>query len=179
MRSRWLTCGMASAILVVALTLPADAVIIHVPADQPTIRAGIDDDAYGDTVLVACGIYNEHSIVMKSGVCLRSATGQADCVTIGEQAGRPRVSLHRAALRVAHAAGAACSLVAGLISSPPSCHRSSRPRIPLPITEVSWLASCLTSALPVCPACFSSASDSSAYLSCRLCLPLHTSFLVQ
>jgi predicted outer membrane repeat protein len=39
----------------------------------------------GDIVEVACGIYYEHSIMMKSGVILRSATGAAECVTIDAQ----------------------------------------------------------------------------------------------
>jgi len=85
MRSRWLSCGIASAILVVALALSAHAATIHVPDDQPTIQAGIDAAVYGDTVLVECGTYYEYSIVMKSGVCLTSAAGQADCVTIDAQ----------------------------------------------------------------------------------------------
>jgi len=37
--------------------LPSGGVVIHVPGDQPTIQAGIDAAANGDTVLVAPGIY--------------------------------------------------------------------------------------------------------------------------
>lgn len=58
------------------------AATIHVPLDEPTIQAGIDAATAGDTVLVACGTYLEHDLVMKAGVCLRSASGQAECAVI-------------------------------------------------------------------------------------------------
>jgi hypothetical protein len=32
-------------------------IVIHVPADKPTIQSGIDSSTYGDTVLIADGIY--------------------------------------------------------------------------------------------------------------------------
>ncbi len=59
--------------------------IWHVPADAPTIAAGIDSASAGDLVEVACGTYYEHSIQMKSGIALRSETGDPACVTIDAQ----------------------------------------------------------------------------------------------
>jgi len=60
----------------------ADARTWHVPAEAPTIQAGIDSAVAGDVVEVACGTYLEDNIKMKRGIVLRSATGQPDCVTI-------------------------------------------------------------------------------------------------
>jgi len=81
-----------------ALSLPCLAATIHVPADQPTIQAGIDAAAAGDSVIVAAGLYTwagegsgyegEYGwslIQMKSGVTCSSETGEADCVTIDAQ----------------------------------------------------------------------------------------------
>jgi predicted outer membrane repeat protein len=58
------------------------AATIHVPADQPTIQAGIDAASAGDTVLVECETYYEHDIMLKDGIVLVSTTGFQDCVTI-------------------------------------------------------------------------------------------------
>ena len=50
--------------------------------DAPTIAAGLDSASAGDTVEVACGTCFENELGLKSGVTLRSATGQPDCATI-------------------------------------------------------------------------------------------------
>jgi hypothetical protein len=46
------------------LPVMAVAVTIHVPADQPTIQAGIDAAADGDTVFIAPGTYGVDSVVV-------------------------------------------------------------------------------------------------------------------
>ncbi|MCK4512247.1 right-handed parallel beta-helix repeat-containing protein [bacterium] len=80
--------GIRRALLALApLLLAAQslAVTIDVPAAKPTIAAGIAAASYGDTVVVGCGTYYEHGMILKSGVTLRSATGEADCVTVDAQ----------------------------------------------------------------------------------------------
>jgi predicted outer membrane repeat protein len=75
----------AAPLLLFLSTSVAEAATIHVPGDQPTIQAGIDATAPGDTVDVACGTYYEHDIVLRSGITLRSESGQASCSTIDAQ----------------------------------------------------------------------------------------------
>lgn len=60
----------------------ASAATIHVPGDQPTIRLGLQAAVAGDIVVVACGRYLEHDLVLGSGVSLQSETGEPECVTI-------------------------------------------------------------------------------------------------
>lgn len=55
---------------------------IRVPAEAPTIAAGLSLAAAGDTVLVSDGRYCEHDLILPAGVTLRSSAGRADAVTI-------------------------------------------------------------------------------------------------
>ncbi len=68
------------------------ATTVQVPGDQPTIAAGLAAASPGDTVLVACGTYDEWSLEMSSGVLLRGETGDPDCVII-DAGGNSRVIL--------------------------------------------------------------------------------------
>ena len=70
-------------LLVAALgVLPARAHVVRVPQDAASIQAGIDAAAHGDTVLVQCGTYYEHEIVLKSGVVILSESGDPSCVEV-------------------------------------------------------------------------------------------------
>jgi hypothetical protein len=46
--------------VILATATAAQATVIHVPSDQPTIQAGIDAGQGGDTVMVAPGSYTEN-----------------------------------------------------------------------------------------------------------------------
>jgi len=55
--------------------ISAYALIIHIPADYPTIQQGIDAAANGDTVLVAPGEYEENPVIVDKNILLTSAEG--------------------------------------------------------------------------------------------------------
>lgn len=74
---------------VVLLATVAQAATIRVPAQQPTIQAGIAAAAAGDTVLVAPGRYLVHDLALRSGVTLRGDLDGSNDVTLdGRQLGR-------------------------------------------------------------------------------------------
>jgi hypothetical protein len=59
----------------VLVTGPVFAATINVPADQPTIQAGINAAANGDTVLVAPGTYFENINFMGKAITVKSSGG--------------------------------------------------------------------------------------------------------
>lgn len=66
------------------LCLPLGAAVIHVPADQPTIQAGVDAAGSSDTVLVADGTWsgpgNREIDFGGKAVTVASANGPANCI---------------------------------------------------------------------------------------------------
>jgi hypothetical protein len=70
-----------------SLAMPAMGKVIHVPADQPTIQAGINAASNGDTVLVSAGTYYENINFNGKGITVTSASGPAATVIDGSKGG--------------------------------------------------------------------------------------------
>lgn len=62
------------------------ATVIHIPANQPTIQAGLNNAVEGDTVLVASGTYYENIIWPEINGIKLIGSGQDDCVIDGSSA---------------------------------------------------------------------------------------------
>jgi len=62
------------------VTSVAEATILRVPNEYPTIQAGIDASADGDTVLVASGTYVNQQIWIWKTISLRSEQGPRSCI---------------------------------------------------------------------------------------------------
>ena len=82
-----------AAFVVLALSLPSPAATLRVPSEYPTIQAGVDAAAGGDTVLVAPGIYygppdSATCVVFNKGISLLSEAGADHTVIDGEGARR-------------------------------------------------------------------------------------------
>jgi len=70
-------------LVVLVAAMPAHARIINVPADYPTIQAGIDASVNGDTVLVAPGEYPEILTVRGQAITLTSSNGPEETTIVG------------------------------------------------------------------------------------------------
>ncbi len=71
--------------MLIVTFLPRVAVTatIHVPADQPTIQAGIDAASDGDIVLVADGIFDKQFNFIGKDIVVRSVTGPEYAIILG------------------------------------------------------------------------------------------------
>lgn len=76
---------LALSMLAVCFSLSASANVIHVPADQPTIQAGINAAANGDTVLVSPGTYKENINFNGKAITVKSQSGPAVTIIDGQQ----------------------------------------------------------------------------------------------
>ena len=74
-------------LLVGLLGVRADAAVINVPGDQPTIQAAIDVAVNGDEIIVAPGTYFEHIDFLGKAVFLHSSAGAATTIINGVGAG--------------------------------------------------------------------------------------------
>lgn len=81
--------GPVTLLLLLCLAEAPAALTLHVPEDYPTLASALAAAASGDVIEVACGTYHEYGLVMKSGVTLRSESGDPACVTVdGDSLGR-------------------------------------------------------------------------------------------
>ena len=85
MRKAFLTMPIYSLLILVLSAHPARAATIRVPADQPTIQAGIDTASEGDLVLVAPGTYVENIDFGIKGITVRSEAGAGVTVIDGSE----------------------------------------------------------------------------------------------
>lgn len=85
-----------SVILLVASASPATTWTIKPDGtgDFPTIQAAMNGSSPGDLILLECGTYYEHHIGVRSGVHLRSVTGQPDCAVIDAQGNTSALGCH-------------------------------------------------------------------------------------
>ncbi len=88
----------SAAILLACPSAPAQTTI-HIPADQPTIQAGIDAAQNGDTVLVSPGTYFENIDFKGKAITVTSSAGAASSIIDGSKGTLAVVIFHSGELR--------------------------------------------------------------------------------
>ena len=73
--------------LFLCLVGSADAAIIYVPDDYPTIQGAIDAAVNGDAIIVRAGTYVENIDFVGKAINLKSQSGPDDTIIDGNQAG--------------------------------------------------------------------------------------------
>ena len=85
-------CFLTTLVCLMLIASVAHGAIIHVPGDQPTIQAGIDASLYGDTVLVADGVYtgdgNKNLDFNGKTITVTSENGAESTIIDCERSGR-------------------------------------------------------------------------------------------
>lgn len=89
--------GLAGGLVWLGLAGPAAAGIIHVPADQPSIQAGVDAANSGDTVLVSPGFYSAQIVLGLKDITLRSENGPTVTIIDGYWDSGPIVTMYGSA----------------------------------------------------------------------------------
>lgn len=79
---------LGTALAVCCWDAAASGRVVHVPADCATIGEAMAEAAYGDTILVAPGIYLEHDITVQNGVYLTSEAGPEETRIKADSLGR-------------------------------------------------------------------------------------------
>src|SRR4051812_27167861 len=84
--------GIWLVLAILACVSPAYAMTIHVPADAPTIQAGVDKANNGDVVVLADNTYSgQGNVDIHFGgksITVRSENGPTGCIIDGEHAAR-------------------------------------------------------------------------------------------
>ncbi len=65
----------AAGAFIACVSMLSAAAVIHVPADQPTITAGLAAAAAGDTLMLATDGYHEHGMVIDKAITIASEAG--------------------------------------------------------------------------------------------------------